>query len=308
MIIFFNKSNISRDLPQSIGDPLELLIVYEEQDFGHRFIKILKSFLHVNIGPSPQPESLLSLIEIDNNNFKGIFKRHQNLLIISKADTFSIKIKRDLFAADQFAIFVNCPSTKVLQDRQTDIARVAQIIKQIETGRLSTKFRAYSNTGIAEKIKAINGVSLTFPKDFFLAHTDSNIVWARRETEKISQGIFISNLQKPIAKKNLQLGILELIDSIIKPHISGPKDYSYMTIEKLAPVKQDSVKINNHIGLKVQSLWRMENDFMGGIFNAYYFEEESRQGPIIIYTYLYAPGEKKNILLIQLEAIIGTLQ
>ena len=170
---------------------------------------------------------------------------------------------------------------------------------KIETGRLSTKFRAYSNTGIAEKIKAINGVSLTFPKDFFLAHTDSNIVWARRETEKISQGIFISNLQKPIAKKNLQLGILELIDSIIKPHISGPKDYSYMTTEKLAPVKQDSVKINNHIGVKVQSLWRMENDFMGGIFQAYFFDS----GPLV-YTYLYAPGEKKAIPLLQLEALL----
>jgi hypothetical protein len=49
------------------------------------------------------------------------------------------------------------------------------------------------------------------------------------------------------------------------------------------------------------------NDFMGGIFTAYYLTLKSTSSPLLIYTYLYAPGERKNVSLLQLEAIISTL-
>jgi len=305
MILFLNKSKWDQNLPDSIGDPLELVVVYDTEDFQSNFRQTLSKFLKTSLGPSPQPETILNLIEIDKNNFTGILKRHQNLLIVSKADNFNIEIKRDLFATNQIAFFIEYPSTEVLKENNIEVANLVQKIKQIEIKRLSTKFAMYVNIDIQETINNIHGISLALPLDFFLAYSDSNIVWARRETPKISQGIFISKLSQPFTS-NTQL--LSVIDSIINPHILGPKQDSYMTLENNAPFKIDTVQIDDKSVFKVQSLWRMENDFMGGVFNAYYFNTSSSKKPLLIYTYLYAPGQKKNIPLIQLEAAVNTFK
>ena len=59
---------------------------------------------------------------------------------------------------------------------------------------------------------------------------------------------------------------------------------------------------------KIQSLWRMENDFMGGIYIAYLFFNQKTSEATMIYTYLFAPGEKKSINLLQLEAVVKTIR
>ena len=81
-----------------------------------------------------------------------------------------------------------------------------------------------------------------------------------------------------------------------------------MTTDKNALVQQDSVSINGIEMIKQQSLWRMKNDFMGGIYLSYIFKGSPHRPPFIIYTYLYSPGEPKKTPLIQLEAIIRTLK
>lgn len=210
--LFWNKSKIDQDLPGSIGDPLELVVVYNSEDFSVNFSQTINELLNTSLGPSPQPESTLNLIEIDKKKFTGILKRHQNLLIISRADTFSIQIKRDLFAANQFVFFIKCPSIDSLKNNKIRFTNLVQKIKQIEIQRLSTKFASYTNTSIQETIKYTYGTSLSLPADFFLAHSDSSIVWARRETPKISQGVFISKLEQSFASES---EILALIDSLI---------------------------------------------------------------------------------------------
>ena len=178
-------------------------------------------------------------------------------------------------------------------------------IKTIEIKRLVQKFKQYSKPSIEEKIKKTHNISATIPKDFFLAHHDSSTTWFRLETKKISQGIFIKNLSTPILQHSSQQ-IIGVVDTIIKNHISGALPKSYMTSEKTAPIKSEEIIINNIPGFKIQSLWRVENDFMGGIFYIYYFDSKKLKTPLIIYTYLYAPGEKKSTLLLQLDAIVNT--
>ena len=304
MLSKFNHFN-NETLPSSIGEPLELLIVKNNKDLDSDFFTTLNDLLTIDIGPSPQQENFLNLIEVYQENFKGILKRHQNILIVSKGDVFSIKLKMNLFALNQVVIFLECPSIHNLNKNENEVIKLIQTLKKIEIKRLSKKFKQYTSKSINQQIINTHNISLSAPKDFFLAYSDSIITWIRRETPKISQGIFLTNLnpKDTIKSKN---SMNNIIDSIIKPHISGPIDNSYMISEKEALIEFDTVKINGLSGIKIQSLWRMENDFMGGVFNAYYFTLKNRS-PILIYTYIYAPGERKNILLLQLETIINTI-
>ena len=149
---------------------------------------------------------------------------------------------------------------------------------------------------------------MLIPKDFFVAHSEDDFTWLRRETPKLSQGLAILNLNKTMSNNEIEKSIIQVIDSVSKTHIHGPTQNSYMISEPDAPILSRSIQINNIHCVTAQSLWKMENDFMGGVFKAYYFEDSKLESPIIIYTYLYAPGEKKNIPMLQLESIVHTLK
>ena len=149
-------------------------------------------------------------------------------------------------------------------------------------------------------------ISILVPHGFFLAHSEQGVTWIRRENPKISQGIFIANIN-PEMQKLFGNKPSIAIDSLIKPHILGPISGSHMITDVSAPIKEDSILINGLQMVKQQSLWRMKNDFMGGIYISYMFQGSPQRAPFLIYTYLYCPGEPKKTSLIQLEAIVRTL-
>ena len=303
----------SSNLPESIGDPLELVVVKNNNDFDDDLYNKLKTIIGIELGPSPQPEKLLSIMEVDSEKFRGILQRHQNLLFIEKSDTFAIQFKHDLFAENQLAILIQLSSVEDLIEKENEILGVVTKIKKIETERLAQKFKKHANETLLNQIDERHGLSINVPKDFFIAYEDSNITWLRRETPKISQGLVIANSHSFHHAYFLKLQYVSIdlprdlpyfldraydaVDSIISEHISGPLPHSYMVLDRSAPTA-----INTSWGqqyIKIQSLWRMENDFMGGIFQAYFFDS----GPLV-YTYLYAPGEKRAIPLLQLEALL----
>ena len=144
------------------------------------------------------------------------------------------------------------------------------------------------------------------PKGFFLAHDEPNLTWIRKETPKLSQGILIANISTEL-QKLFFTEPSDVIDSLIKDHISGPLLGTYMITERSAPVKKDSILVRGSPMIKHQSLWRVKNDFMGGIYTCYVLSEPRNREPIFIYTYLYSPGEEKKTSLIQLEAIVRTM-
>ena len=303
--LYNNKNNVN--LPDSIGDPLELVMISDKNTFNKDFYRVLKSYLSVDIGPSPQSEKLLSIIEVDSEKFTGLFKRHQNLLFVSKSDSFRIVFNQNVFARDQSVTILEVPYIEMLETKKSSLLNLVKTIKHIEKTRLVKKFKLNVDQNIADQLAKTHKKTLFLPKGFFVAHQDSNTTWLRRETPKISQGIFISNLTlnsefglNPI--NNTVLGI----NSKIAPHISGSIEGSYMVCDLNAPISIDTIMLGVDSVLKIQSLWRMEQDFMGGAYLTYLFYNEDE--PTFIYTYLYAPGETKKIPLLQLESMVSTLE
>ena len=339
-----SQTNRNTILPESIGDPLELVLVKPASNFSNDFYKSLNNLIGVDIGPSPQSERLLAIMEFKSVDFLGIVKRHQNLLFLEESDEFSISFTNNLFANNQLAIVLKTPLNQNLNIKKEEISSIAKKIKQTELKRMVYKFQNYSNKEYSQGIKEKHGFRMVLPKDFSLAYKDSTISWFRRETPKISQGVFIANittldrfallnhLNNYSATHSYKSAsfILSQIDSIIRPHILGPIDGSYMQTDKFflnidtlnSSVNSGDVMLNNSLfavskllrsetnieTYKIQSLWRMENDFMGGIYIAYLFFNQKTSEATMIYTYLFAPGEKKSINLLQLEAVVETIR
>lgn len=306
IIILVNQKKNTDNLPEAIGDPLELIIIKDTENFNNNFYKYLTQFLKVEIGPSPQQEFILSLTEINKEDFKGIFKRHQNLLIVFKSDSFKIEVKKNVFALGQQVIFLGCPSEQSLIDNKKDFLELVGQIKNTEILRMQLAFQKFLNIELQKNIMTTHQLDICLPKDFFLAYSDSAITWVRRELPKSSQGILIANLSENYANLTQDLILLKT-DSIIQKYIFGPNKNSHMTLEKEAPVSITHNIIDAQKIINMQTLWRMENDFMGGICNTYFIDSQNSMSPQIIYTYLYAPGEKKANFLLQIESIIQSL-
>ena len=310
---FSESGDGSSNLPESIGDPLELVVVKNNNDFDDNLYSKLKTIIGIELGPSPQPEKLLSIMEIDSEKFRGVLQRHQNLLFIEKSDTFAIQFKHDLFAENQLAILIQISSVEDLIEKENEILGVVKKIKKTEIERLAQKFKKHANQSLFNQINERHGLRINVPKDFFIAHEDSNITWLRRETPKISQGLVIANshsfqsngfkyiqYREGVTEEDTDYWVdkaYDAVDRIISAHISGPLPNSYMMLDRSAPISISRSPDLQYI--KIQSLWRMENDFMGGIFQAHFLKSG-----LLVYTYLYAPGEKKSIPLLQLEALL----
>ena len=104
-------------LPNSLGDSFELVVVKSENSFTDDFYTTFIKYLKIDIGPAPQKENLLSIIEVNDNKFSGLLQRHKNILFLIKDKEFSISIK-NVYAKDQCVIFVTCPSYNELIEKE----------------------------------------------------------------------------------------------------------------------------------------------------------------------------------------------
>lgn len=301
----FIRNASEKELPMAIGEPLEIIIIKNSAEHKDNFYETLRKFLSVEIGPSPQPEKVLSIIELDQASFKGIFKRHQNLLFVTRSDTFSIKQTKNVFAKNQCVFSINSPSYNALLSNKKEIVKLVHKIKDVEIKRQILKYKNQKNLSLQQLMKDKHNLSMLLPKNFFLALDLQETTWIRSETSKIGQGILVTNLDH---KLNLLTTskICSIVDSIIQTNIFGPLENSYMALENSAEKSIDTIMLGGMPSIKIQSLWRMENDFMGGVFQLYYIPGRNNTSDRIIYTYVYAPGENKKIPLMHLESIVKT--
>ena len=301
----FIRNASEKELPMAIGEPLEIIVIKNSAEHKDNFYETLRKFLSVEIGPSPQPEKVLSIIELDQASFKGIFKRHQNLLFVTKSDTFNITHTKNIFAKNQSIFSINSPSYNALLSNKQEIVELVHKIKDVEIKRQILKYKNQKNLSLQGLVKDKHNLSILLPKNFFLALDLQETTWIRNETSKIGQGILVTNLDQnsnPLSAAK----IYSIVDSIIQTNIFGPLENSYMALENRADKSIDTVMLGGVPSIKIQSLWRMENDFMGGVFQLYYIPGNNNISDRIIYTYVYAPGENKKIPLIHLESIVKT--
>jgi hypothetical protein len=103
--------------------------------------------------------------------------------------------------------------------------------------------------------------------------------------------------------------ILSFRDVMTEEYIPGPSEGSYMiTAIEYAPIITDRIDFNGLFAVETRSLWRLENDFMGGPFVNYTFVDERSNKVVTIDGYVYAPNKPKRDLLIQMEAIAHSIK
>lgn len=294
-------------LPGSTGKSGELIVVIDAKYWDNKLGKATREVLGFEHAALPQPEPYFNLVNIPHNVFKGLFKTHRNILILSvgagqKKLLTNVKNK---WATSQLVINISGPNANaVIELLNANKATIAGGFEVKERNRLRGKFKRVRDKAVSAIIKKHLNIEFSVPKGYEVAAQEESFVWIRRETPDISQGILIYKTSYTDDSTFTRAAIVAARDSVTKLYIPGPLDGSYMTTMKdLEPLIKEMELFGNY-AMETRGLWKVEGDFMGGPFLSYTLLSPNKNEVICLDGYVYAPNYKKRNYLREIEAIL----
>lgn len=299
------------DKVRSIGNTSEILVVVEnERQWEGMIGKVIRENLGREQYGLNQSEPVFDLAHVSKSSLSDLLKKHRNLLIVEidkKIPQTKIEISTDLWSKPQQIIRITAPDNEAfVKTFEENVHLLEEKYDKTERDRILTVFRTSLNGKALKQLKRNFDLKMTIPREFYLAKSDADFMWLRKEVEKYGQGIMIMSEPYMDTAQFSSPSIVARLNRYMKQYIPGPSNGSYMKIdEEYFPPR--STVVNDFITdytVKTSGLWMLENDFMGGPFLSYSFVDQRNHQIITLCGYVYQPNRKKRDLLRQLEAIM----
>lgn len=300
---------------RSVGGTSEILVVTQnpEQWEGRIGDSIRQFFLDYQYG-LPQPESCNELAHVTTQAFSDMFKKHKCILEVEinpSLEKAVAETSENALAAPQRYVKISAPSITAWVehfDRQKEIYKAW--FDKVERERILNFFRPDVDESIVNAMAKKFGFRLIVPKGFYIAKSEPNFMWLRKELEKSSADIVI--YQTPY-KDTLQFEAPSLVamrNMMEGQYIPGPSEGSFMGTETefVPPLVTTVTDYPAGYAKEMRGMWKVENDYMGGPFVSYTFADKRTGNLVTVEGFYYEPNQKKRTPLLQLEAIAYSLQ
>ncbi len=299
------------DKARSIGSTAEVLVVVEnEQQWENMIGKAIRDHFGKEQYGLNQNEPVFSLAHILKPNLSDMFKKHRNIFIIdidASAKKTTVEAYDDFWAKPQQIIKITAPTA---QDFVTSFEQNASVFMEkyndAERKRILTVFRPSSKNKTTAKVRQVFDLNLSIPNGFYVAKTDNDFMWIRKEANEYSQGIMImSEAYQDTAQFSPQ-SIVARTNRFLKQHIPGAAPESYMILDEEFVLPNTNLirDFPMDFTMETRGVWRVEKDFMGGPFISYTFVGPASEEIFTLYGYVYHPNKEKRNLLKQVEAIL----
>ncbi len=296
-------------LPSSTGNTNGILVVMKRGDWlGKPGNEIRSVFGEHQVG-LPQPETLLSVTQIDPSGFKGFIRNNKAVLLFQKSDTTNISIIKNKYASPQIIVIATANDEydliNLIRSRGKEII---QIFKNEDIKFIQSIFRREKLD--ASKINTLQnlGIDIDIPERYRLVDDTGEFLWMRQHLKSgIARGDGTNNIlvySIPLTDESkIADNITSVRDSISKKYIPGRKEGMYMITEKAyTPFTYDTI-INTNKAYETRGKWEVKNDFMAGPFLNYTILDKENNRLIIFEGFTYAPSVNKRNLIFELEAI-----
>ncbi len=303
------QNNTSK--PDSIGSTAEVLVVFQNAgQWSSPIGNTIRKYFQASIYGLPQSEPIFRLLHIDEDQLSDIFKTQRNIFIVTinpKVKEPKIEIKKDIWSAPQLVIYLTAPSEQSFVDVFKDRHDLfIERYMKLERKRILDVFHSSLDDKVMQGIQGRFGFSLNVPSGFYIAKNQPGFMWVRHEANRYNQGFIIISEPYVDAGQFSRESILTRIQNYQRKYIPGPTEGSYMSIDRKYIIPEYS-SINNFptkYAIKIDGLWRVENDFMGGPFISYTFLDPKTNEIVTLFGYVYYPNNKKRDLLLQVESIL----
>ena len=313
-LIFINLSCTTSNKPskvRSIGSTSEVLVVVEnEQQWENSIGKVIKRNLGRDQKGLSQPEPLFDLAHLTKNSFSDLLKKHRNILIVEidkKQLEPKMEVVENLWAEPQVIIRITAPNKDLfISTFESNVETFIEKYNKAERERIIAVFTPSINKKVTAEVAKKFGLMMIIPEGFFLAKSEPDFTWIRKEVSEFSQGIIILKEAYLDTAQFSKASINARTMRMLKQYVPGSVHESFMTLDEEFLVPEPKV-VNGFVtdyAIELRGLWDVENDFMGGPYVSYTFADEENENIITVFGYVYNPNKDKRNLLRQVEAIL----
>lgn len=300
----------------SSGKTLEVLMAADKGHFTGATRDLIDSIFRQPQGCLPQPEPVFDVVSIPVSSLHNtqMFQMHRNILLfeVKEGNPDKVYIERDKWATPQVVVDVAASSEASLRDllRRYE-ATIFRAIYDAEHQRMIRAFYNMRNVKLMNRLSEKFGFDLTVSEDFMWAEEDDGFAWLRKETKDISLGILVNVTPYKSQDQLSPEKIYNRLDTIMRRHVPGPSEGSYMGTERR--VEMESMKVDyegSSYCIQTHGLWRLfgNEDRMGGPFVNYSMLSPDGKDIIDLIGFVYAPRFEKRDYLMQVEGICNSLK
>ncbi len=300
----------------SSGKTLEVLMAADKGHFTGATRDLIDSIFKQPQGCLPQPEPIFDVVNIPVSSLHNtqMFQMHRNIVVleVKEDNPDKVYIDHDRWATPQVVIHVAAASEASLRDLLRNYEpNILRAIYDAEHKRMERAFYNMRNVKLMSRLRDKFGFELTFSEDFMWAEEDDGFAWIRKETKDISLGVLVNVTPYKNQDQLQPEKIYNRLDTIMRRHVPGPSEGSYMGTERR--VEMETMKVDYEgvdYCIQTHGLWRLfgNEDRMGGPFVSYSMLSPDGKDIVELVGFVYAPRFEKRDYLMQVEGICNSLK
>ncbi len=301
-------------LPNSVGNTNNILVVMQGNLWlGKPGDEIRTVFGEHQVG-LPQPETLLSVSQVDPSGFKTFMRNSKAILMMQRGEKETISVTKKKYATPQIIVVATAKDeagfVNIIRNRGKEII---QIFKDED---IKFSQRIFKKERMDEtKFKTIQNlnVSLDIPKRYNLVDDTGDFLWLRQHLKSgIAVGAGSNNILMysiPLEDENTVMDSITTVrDKIGKKHIPGSKEGMYMITEQAYTPFTYETTIDGKKAYETRGKWEVKNDFMAGPFLNYSIVDKANHRVLVFEGFTYAPSANKRDFIFELEAIAKSIK
>jgi len=296
-------------LPTSTGNTNKILVVIKGVDWEGRIGDEIRTVFGEHQVGLPQPETLLSVSQIDPTGYKGFIRNAKAVLIVREGEKEKIAVEKNKYAQPQILIYATAKDkdgiVNLIRNRGKEITQLFKDEDIKFTQRIFNKEKVDES-----KFKTIKnlGVTITIPKRYNLVEDTGDFLWLRQHLKSgIARGDGSNNIlvySYPLKDEaKVADNITKMRDAIGEKYIPGSKEGMYMITEQAYTPFTYDAEIDGKKAYETRGKWEVKNDFMAGPFINYTIVDKEHNRVIVFEGFTYAPSVNKRDFIFELEAI-----
>lgn len=301
-------------LPTATGAAGEILLVINESVFKTNVGDSIVQILNHDVPCMPQSEPMFNISRTNFEGFTSIIKPARNIIMIDAGKTYSkvkIKTEENKWAKPQAILTIQGPTTQEVAHAIGKYKyQIAKFFVEAERDRAIKHHQRYTEKEMVKKVQDHLGFYIAVPRNMVRCKKAENFMWISNNAGNMNRNIVLYTYPYTEADAFSRHKLLQKRDSVMKQHIPGPVENSYMTTEYRyePPIWQETALANNQYAISLQGMWRVEGDFMGGPFVSVSCLDQKNQRIITAEAFIYAPNQYKRNAMRQLEAALYTIK
>lgn len=287
--------------------PYELLVVANKDWLKTEVGQTLVEAIETPIEGLPQVEPNFRVTYINPDAFNGTFKVYSNIIFAEIGKKYAeaeMRTARNEYCSPQLIVFLSAPDgqafVNLIQGRSQQILDMFNEQEFVrERALLSKKY----NRTVTKQVEKQFGVSMKIPLSIDDVKQGKDFLWASDSKREFRTNVCVYTL--PMRDLSLE-DFVAARDSVMKINIPGGREDQWMETDSRT-VTSRIVERDGRQVMEVRGMWDMKNDAMGGPFVSYVQPDASGEKLLVTEGFVFAPEEKKRLLIRQLEASLQSL-